>query len=79
MAILSMIPAVAEPVWMLCRLRPAPFLRKETPHIDGPGRALEGTSAALLLAAFAAIARHVLGSWSGAVLFSGALALGALL
>jgi putative ABC transport system permease protein len=78
-AILAMIPAVAEPLWMLCRLRPAPFLRKEMPHIDRPGRALEGTSAALLLAAFAAIARHVLGSWSGAVLFSGALALGALL
>jgi putative ABC transport system permease protein len=78
-AILAMIPAVAEPVWMLCRLRPAPFLRNESPHIDRPGRALVWTSAALLIAAFVVIAHQVLISWNGAILFSGALLLGALL
>jgi putative ABC transport system permease protein len=78
-AILAMIPAVAEPVWMLCRLRPAPFLRKEISPVDRPGRALSGASTALLIAAFTTVARHVLGSWTGAGLFSGALAMGALL
>jgi len=76
-AILAMIPAVAEPIWMLCRLRPAPFLRKETPRLDQPGRALVWTSAALLFAALVGIGYHVLGSRNAAVLFSGGLFLGA--
>jgi putative ABC transport system permease protein len=78
-AILAMIPAVAAPVWMLCRLRPAPFLRKEAPNIDRPGRALIWTSGAILFAAFVAIAHRVLGSWTGATLFAGTLFLSSLL
>jgi putative ABC transport system permease protein len=72
-AVLAMIPAVAAPVWMLCRLRPAPFLRKEAPNFDRPGRALTWTSGTILFAAFVAIAHRVLGSWSGAMVFSGTL------
>ena len=78
-AILAMIPAVAAPIWMLCRLRPAPFLRKESPNVDRPGRALVWTSGALLFAAFVAIAHRVLGSWAGATLFSGTLFVSSLL
>jgi putative ABC transport system permease protein len=77
-AILAMVPAVAEPVWMLCRLRPAPFLRKESPHLDSPGRAIVWTSAAFLFAVLAGVAYHVLGSWNAAFLFCGGLFLGAL-
>jgi putative ABC transport system permease protein len=78
-AILAMIPAVAAPIWMLCRLRPAPFLRKETPHLDSPGRALVCTSTTLLFAALIGIAYHVLGAWNAALLFSGGLFAGAAL
>jgi putative ABC transport system permease protein len=77
-AILAMVPAVAEPVWMLCRLRPAPFLRKESPRLDSPGRAIVWTSAAFLFAALVGVADHVLGSWNAAFLFCGGLFLGAL-
>ena len=72
-AILAMIPAVAEPVWMLCRLRPAPFLRKESPRLDVPGRALVWTSIALVFGALVGISYHVLGLWNAALLFSGGL------
>jgi len=75
--ILAMIPAVAEPIWMLCRLRPAPFLRKESPRLDSPGRALVSASAALLFGALAGVAYHVLGSWNAALLFCGGLLVGA--
>jgi putative ABC transport system permease protein len=78
-AILAMIPAVAGPIWMLCRLRPAPFLRKESPGLDSPGRALVGASVVLLFAAMVGIAYHVLGSWNAALLFCGTLFFGALL
>jgi putative ABC transport system permease protein len=78
-AILAMIPASAEPVWMLCRLRPACVVRKESPHIDSPGRTLVSASVALLVVAFIAISYHVLGSFTAAVEFTGALFLGILL
>ncbi|HTB15103.1 MAG TPA: FtsX-like permease family protein [Bryobacteraceae bacterium] len=77
-AILAMIPAVVEPIWMLCRLRPAVFLRKEA-RIDYPGRVVAWTSAALLYAALVAIAERVLGGWKEALLFSGGLFVGAAL
>jgi putative ABC transport system permease protein len=76
-AILAMVPAVAGPIWMLCRLRPAPFLRKESPRLDSPGRALLWVSSALLFGAMIAIAYHVLGSWNAAMLFCGGLFAGA--
>ena len=76
-AILAMIPAVAAPIWMLCRLRPAPFLRKESPHLDSPGRALVWASSALLFAVMVGVAYHVLGSWNAALLFCGGLLAGA--
>jgi putative ABC transport system permease protein len=75
-AILAMIPAVAEPIWMLCRLRPAPFLRKESPRLDSPGRALVSASAALLCGALVGVGYHVLGSWNAALLFCGGLLVG---
>jgi putative ABC transport system permease protein len=76
-AILAMIPAVAAPIWMLCRLRPAPFLRKESPHLDSPGRALVWASSALLFAVMVGVAYHVLGSWNAAFVFCGGLLAGA--
>ena len=76
-AILAMIPAVAEPIWMLCRLRPAPFLRKEV-LIDLPGRAFVWGSGAVLFGALVGVAYRVLGSWKAALLFCGGLFFGAL-
>ena len=64
---------------MLCRLRPAPFLRRESPRLDVPGRALVGTSIALVFAAMVGISYQVLGSWNAALLFSGGLFCGAAL
>ncbi len=78
-AILTVIPALAGPIWMLCRLRPAVFLRKESPHFDSPGRILAGTSAVLLFAALVGVAYRALGSLSATFLFSSGLFFGAFL
>lgn len=77
--ILAVLPASAGPIWMLCRLRPAPFLRKESRHLDSPGRALVWASTALLFAALLGVSDRVLGAWDAAFVFCGGLFVGALL
>jgi putative ABC transport system permease protein len=78
-ATLAVTPAVTGPIWMLCRLRPAPFLRKEFPRLDTPGRTLVTASAAILFGAFVGVAHRVLGALDAALLFCGGVFLGSLI
>lgn len=77
-AILAMIPALASPIWRLSHLRPAAVFRNDSPG-KSPGRLRLWTLIALPLGAFIWIAQPVFGSWSGAIEFSAALCIGALL
>jgi putative ABC transport system permease protein len=76
-AVLTMIPAIAGPVWMIIRVRPETLLRDNVQPARSRARTLLWLSAIPCIAAFLEIVHRVLGSWAAAFQFSGALLLGA--
>jgi putative ABC transport system permease protein len=78
-AALTMIPAIARPVWMICRVRPETLLRDNVQRARPRAQTLLWLSAIPCIAAFLEIVRGVLGSWTSAFQFSGALLSGAVI
>jgi putative ABC transport system permease protein len=76
-AALTMIPAIARPLWMISRVRPEALLRDNVLPVKSPAQALLWLSAVPCLAAFVEIVHRVLGSWTATFQFSGALLSGA--
>jgi putative ABC transport system permease protein len=75
-AALTMIPAVARPVWMICRVRPDTLLRDSVQRVKSGARTLLWLSAVPAIAVFLAIVQRVLGSWTATLEFCGALVTG---
>ena len=76
-AALTMIPAIARPVWMISRVRPEALLRDNVQPERSRALTLLWLSAVPCIAAFLEIVHRVLGSWVAAFQFSGALLSGA--
>jgi putative ABC transport system permease protein len=78
-AALTMIPAIARPVWMISRVRPETLLRDNIQPVRSRAQTFLWLSAIPCMAVFLEIVHRVLGSWAAAFQFSGALLLGVVL